>query len=290
MAFEDFATEEQESSSLGVPGSAPHLDAPAPALPSKSAASARDYPPFDPALDEDLFHFDERTTRTDSRVSGEYVPRSEIISIAEPKASIDEDIGVSTTSTTEDAPAGDELDPIAERAPSRAKSVRAPVVLATSGGLFATRWGLFALATFSIVQAALVFFAWRASDAFSDAVRGARDELAHGRSVEYAGPSIAPAPRIEHPEQTTVAVAEPTTRDIDEWVAGLDSPIEITFRIAEREIEEGEYAAARRRLYAVLAMQDDGASPGERLADARYWIAEAWARESASMVGTEEGR
>jgi hypothetical protein len=117
-------------------------------------------------------------------------------------------------------------------------------------------------------------------------VQGARKELVQSRSVERPStpPSIAQPTDVAEAEPTT----EPSVQEVDEWVAGLDSPIEITFRIAEREIEEGDYTAARRRLYALLAVQDDGVITAERVADARFWIAEAWSRESASLADPKE--
>jgi hypothetical protein len=147
------------------------------------------------------------------------------------------------------------------------------------------------LAAILVVHAAIVFFAWQASSTFRSAVREAREEMSKEKpdaptqvAQAAAQPAIEPVHEPERDERP--ATETQLLPALDEWISQALAPHDISFRIAERDIEEGEFAAARRLLYSLLATQDRLGLPAERVADAQYFIAKAWAHE-ASRSGAE---
>ncbi len=251
---------------------APHSPQKAPGRVEKSSRAQRPPPPFDPVLDEDIFQFDECLLGTQARNKASYVSKAELMAVSEaPAKSAPEqsrETAASPPETVREAVKAIAPPPL-ERAPAARAASAAPATL--SG-----RTTQVALAAILVVNAAFVFFAWQASDVFRDALHEARDEIASERA-EPAAPEVTA-------EHETVRSESIPPHAIDEWVASLESPVEITFKIAEREIADGHWASARRRLYALLATQDRNDVPRGRLADAQYWIAEAWSRESAATA------
>ena len=232
-----------------------------------------EYPPFDPDLDEDLFQFDELFTEAESGAGDEFLSKVEMLAEQETR-----DVSESEAMTTASQPHVDEAPLAISTYPApNVPSTGAPSAAATPGSIFSSHFGRLLVAGFLIVNAAFVFFAWSASRSFKNAVEEAKAELAQSRREEPPQLAIGPPPLVETESPTLQA---PAPDRIDDWIASLDSPAEITFRIARREIEEGEYSAARRRLNMLLAARDSNGLDAQMAADAEYMIAEAWTLEA----------
>jgi hypothetical protein len=279
--FEISGTDEPEGPSSALP-SASNSGAtsaelmqvePVPVEPQESLSipSESEYPPHDAELDADLFDFDELFADSESDAGDEYLSKVEMLAEREAaEAALEKE---------EDA-VQDVKHDRAVSTPARANAGSTQTVSVVGAPMFSVRVGRLILAAFLIVNAAFVFFAWSASQSFQKAVQQARVEIARNRHETAANRQPVP---VSEPDVKNPRLYPPDPGRVDEWIASLDSPAEITFRIARREIEEGEYAAARRRLNILLAGRDTNGLSTALAADAEYLIAEAWMNEAKSV-------
>jgi len=243
-------------------------------------------------IDEDIFRFEELFTAAERSAGDEHLSKSEVLESGAPTLRGRGAAPPRTAQATEPiAPALHTVTHTATptatptRAHPAAGALDAAAVQAQPPPAPPTARRALLAAGFVVVNAALVFFAWQASRTFQEALISIRADLSRavlGAGVEPRASAAAterpePGARAQGPELEPAPPSE-------EWIASkLDSPAELVLEIARREIADGEYRAARRRIYEMLASRDRLPLDDAAAADLEFALADAYFLEGLSL-------
>ncbi len=137
-------------------------------------------------------------------------------------------------------------------------------------------------------------FFWLTSNNFRDGIDGLRDELmlaSHGNPtnstppapVRTGGESAATTTPPEHATATSPVPAHDTT-PATQPAHPLEAFEQTTLSLAAQEVKDGEFVAARKRLYRLLALADriDASLRDDVEARARFLIAQSYEAQAAA--------
>jgi hypothetical protein len=145
-----------------------------------------------------------------------------------------------------------------------------------------------AIASVIVANFILLFFAWSASRSLHAHLTQVRDEIRQQPAV-IAGVEPMGAAPVEAPVATDLPIDEQPSESPAENVTlpSLPSEEEISLQVAEREIADERFDAARRRLYGLLARVDalDAGTRDTIEARALYLIGDAYAQQAAIGEG-----
>lgn len=235
-------------------------------------------PAYDPALDEDIFNFGELFTPAESRAGEDMIPATDLF---QPASDGTDPFAASEAAEVEEeqevAPEAPEPVRSAPRAPARARSrvELAPVLvpeLTEDENPLRNRMVLFFLVGFLVVNGAVMLFAWKASRSFETAMSAMRDQIDR-------------EPRVVTVPQPVAAPVQPS-EEAPQPAPGARSYEDAELMLAREELAEGMHAAARRRLFRLLANRDRIALGSEEVATAEYLIARTFLEEAEATPST----
>jgi hypothetical protein len=204
---------------------------------------------------------------------------------------IDADVDPEVRSIVEDSAAageGDELTPrhadhegdVDPALPARSGArgeTRVVVERAPAASASVPRAVLVLVAVSLVANLALLAFTWRTGSSIRDGLSDVGQALAgtfHEVRIEAAPPADPAPPEPRRPIEPLETVP-----------GSIETPERVQVRVAEEELAAGEPAAARRRLYRLLAVIDGMTGPerDELEAQATYLVAESYRRQARAL-------
>lgn len=219
---------------------------------------------FDP--DEDIFNFGELFTAAESHAGDEIVSSADFF-------------GEHTTSTPDPSLPEAEVQPRATERPVGLSPTNAvPAEWATLTASAPSRTGRAALMLmglgFLFVNAAMIFFAWRASNSFQSTLTNVRTDIARTVQAAYSASG---------PEGTSSTATTSTTSEPNQQPSPLESYDDLELGLAQEEMAAKQFALARRRLFRLVANVDRVAISEDTLSKAEFLIADCYFLEGKEL-------
>lgn len=249
----------------------------------------------DDDLDYDLFHFKELFTAVESEAGDDAIVESQADPRADAKpadpapADPDEELAPTPKAVAPPPPRPAPAPPAPTPRPRLAeRPIDAPALLASlhgpelerPAGLLRQRLVEVLVVAFLLANAALIFFAWQASQSFRSTLATVRDDLS-STLAEHRGSgqalAAAPAPTVPASATEAAPAAQPPTR-IEGFVA-------LEVEQVRAALAAGAFEQARRRLFGLLANADRYPIEDGDVATIEFLVADSYFQQGSARPG-----